>query len=131
MLKQFPNGFEMKRNILKSLSLLFVSIFFILCIQFLLFSVSFAETPSVKIIKPVNNAVFSQNENIAFEGNGFYPEDIMHKPWELIWTSNIDGVIGTVESFEVILTKGNHSITLKAIDYDNSYSTDQISITVE
>lgn len=121
----------MKRTLLKSWSLLFVPIIFILCIQFLLFSASFAEMPVAKIIKPENNAVFPENENIVFEGNGFYPDDIMHKPWELIWTSNIDGVVGTVESFEVILTKGNHLITLKAIDYDNSYSTDQISITVK
>ncbi len=121
----------MRKHILKLLQILCTLIVLVLCIHALLLSNSFAEAPAALIAMPNNNGIFSQYDDIVFQGGAYYTDDVDRKAKELIWTSNIDGVIGTGEQFTKTLSGGNHIITLKAVDIDSTFTTDKVSIVVE
>jgi hypothetical protein len=44
-----------------------------------------------------------------------------------VWTSSIDGPIGTGETFDAPLTAGVHTVTLTATDSDGNVGTDTVT----
>ena len=52
------------------------------------------------------------------------------EPATLVWTSSIEGQIGTGESFSALLSVGVHTITLTATNAGGAVATDQVTVTV-
>jgi PKD repeat protein len=75
------------------------------------------QSPSVSISAPTNDASVVQGASINFVGAGNDAEDGTLGGASLTWASNINGVIGTGNSFWTsALSVGNHTITLTAKD---------------
>jgi probable HAF family extracellular repeat protein len=74
------------------------------------------QVPSVAITSPTGN-YFNQGQSITFSGTATDPEDGSLSGASLVWTSSLDGQIGTGTSFSTsTLSLGNHTITLTATD---------------
>ena len=48
----------------------------------------------------------------------------------LVWTSSLDGMIGTGRSFNRVLSAGTNVITLRVTDSDGGTGTRSISLTI-
>nr|AGF93479.1 secreted protein containing PKD domain protein [uncultured organism] len=89
------------------------------------------EPPTATINAPKDGATFSKDESITFEGEGADTEDGKLTGDSLVWTSSIDGQIGTGESFSKSnLSTGTHTITLTATDSKRSSAKTHIQISV-
>ena len=88
--------------------------------------------PTAAITQPYEGSLHAGNDNIYFEGSATDPEDgLIASPSALAWTSDIDGTIGSGESFVTKgLTSGLHSITLVATDSNGATGSDSLSIQV-
>lgn len=87
--------------------------------------------PTVGITAPADSSSFNQGSFITFSGSGVDVEDGNLTGSSLVWTSSIDGQIGTGNSFTIKdLSIGNHAIRLTATDSASTADTDSISITV-
>jgi len=87
--------------------------------------------PTATITSPPNGANFTEGEEITFSGSGDDTEDGALTGDSLVWTSSIDGQIGTGSSFtKKDLSVGAHTITLTATDHDGTTETDTITITI-
>lgn len=88
-------------------------------------------TPEVTITEPEDGDSFAAGETITFTGEAFdqqYP-DLDDDAY--VWTSDIDGEIGTGPSFTTAnLSEGEHTITLTVTDPDEWVGEDSITITV-
>ena len=89
-----------------------------------------SEAPVVSIIKPSDNQVTSPLD-VTLEGVGTDHEDGELPETSLVWTSSIDGEIGTgtlitVENFSL----GTHTIRLRGTDTDNKQHVHSIYLTV-
>lgn len=98
-----------------------------------------AGAPTPVITSPVNGTLVAPGEMITLIGEATDPEDGVLSGASLEWSSNIDGVLGTGDSIQVILSSppGNiceagatHDITLKATDSDGKVVTVTIIIRV-
>ena len=87
------------------------------------------DSPVVFITIPADGATFDYGASIVFEGTAGDTED-GDLTASLIWTSNIDGQIGTVGSFSTTPSDGTHTITASVIDSGGKTGSDSISITV-
>lgn len=88
-------------------------------------------SPNATITSPKNDIIFNDGDNITFNGTSSDKEDGTLPGSSLVWTSSIDGQIGTGTSFTTSsLSVGTHTITLTAIDSNSAIGTDSISITV-
>ncbi|MEP6731647.1 MAG: PKD domain-containing protein [bacterium] len=82
------------------------------------------QPPSASITAPTNNAVVLIGTSVTFNGTGSDPEDGSLSGASLVWTSSIDGAIGTGASFSTsTLSAGTHTITLTAKDSHNATAT--------
>lgn len=87
--------------------------------------------PTATISAPATGASFVTGEEIGFEGSGEDPEDGALRGGALVWTSDLDGEIGTGTSFtRSDLTAGEHIITLTATDSEGASGADAVSIAV-
>jgi hypothetical protein len=87
--------------------------------------------PTATITSPTDHLTFNEGTLITFEGEAPDPEDGALSGSSLVWTSSIDGQIGTGESFSTSsLSVGTHTITLTATDSDGGSSSTSINITV-
>ena len=86
--------------------------------------------PVAAITYPATGATFSDTDLIVFTGTGTDDEDGNLYGSSLVWTSNIDGYIGTGTSFSTILTAGAHTINLTVTDSNGAAHSVTISITV-
>lgn len=87
--------------------------------------------PTATITSPADGSDFDEGVQIDFEGTGSDPDDGALTGSSLVWTSSIDGEIGSGESISRDdLSAGTHTITLTATDSDNRSGTDQITVTV-
>ena len=73
-------------------------------------------SPTAQINSPAWYAGFLTGDSISFNGSGDDSEDGNLLGLSLVWRSNVDGQIGTGESFTTTLSLGNHTITLEATD---------------
>ena len=88
------------------------------------------QPPNVTISQPSNNATFDENDSITFSATANDPED-GNVGASLVWTSSLDGQIGTGPSFSsTSLTTGTHTISAMAMDSVPQPGSDQITVTV-
>ena len=85
-------------------------------------------SPTVSISSPFDNSSFDSATVISFTGSASDIED--GEITNLIWTSSIDGDIGTGSSFSYPLSDGTHSITAQVTDTGGKTSSDSITVTV-
>jgi PKD repeat protein len=89
------------------------------------------EAPSVTISQPPDAAEFSDSETITFEGTATDSEDGTLTGNALVWSSSIDGEIGSGDSISSSsLTVGDHAITLTATDAQGQEGSVTVSIRV-
>jgi subtilisin len=89
----------------------------------------FNNPPTVNITAPVTGASFDFGTTIQFTGSATDTED-GNRTANLVWTSTIDGQIGTGGSFSKVLTTGTHTITATVADTGGKTDTRSISVTV-
>ena len=85
--------------------------------------------PSVTILSPQDGNRYDPNTIIGFAGEADDFEDGPLTGASLVWSSNIDGQIGTGTTVASQLSLGPHTITLTATDSNGAQ--DSVSITVE
>jgi len=88
------------------------------------------QAPSASITAPANGSSFVQGPGVSFAGTGNDPEDGALTGASLVWTSSLDGHIGTGVSFTRDLSGGTHTITLTATDSQGATGTAQVSVIV-
>lgn len=87
--------------------------------------------PIAQINSPEKNVSFSEGDFVSFAGNGTDNEDGDLPEDALIWSSDLDGQIGTGASFSTsMLSPGEHTITLTVTDKDNARATESIKLTI-
>ena len=83
--------------------------------------------PSLEIIEPQESSYFQHNELITFSANIIDGDN----PYELSWESDIDGIIGNGDSFDIDnLSLGNHEITVTYTDNLNADINSSFSINI-
>ena len=85
--------------------------------------------PLVTITAPAPGSGFSYNSSILFTGSASDVED-GNIAASLVWTSSINGQIGTGGSFSKVLSPGTHSITASATDSGGRTATASLTVTV-
>src|SRR5206468_6863597 len=89
------------------------------------------QAPSASITAPASGASFAQGASVTFTGTGTDPEDGTLSGASLVWTSSINGQIGTGASFSTAaLSAGTHTITLTAKDSKGATGTTTRTITI-
>lgn len=89
------------------------------------------ERPTATITSPADGSGFNQGAAILFAANARDDEDGTLNGDDLVWTSSIDGEIGTGTSFSRSnLSGGEHSISLTATDSDGEEVTRDIEIAI-
>ena len=95
--------------------------------------------PVPLIANPSPNAYFAPGQIITFEGNATDAEDGTLPGPSLEWSSNVDGLIGTGNSIQAVLSSASnpceygdvyHNITLKATDSSGNIEFDRIQVRV-
>jgi len=87
--------------------------------------------PIAYIENPADGASFDLGDAITFSGFGLDAQDGLLTGNSLVWTSDIDGQIGTGTTFSTTtLSAGVNIITLTATDSDSNTSTDSVTIIV-
>ena len=89
-----------------------------------------AANPTITIQNPDDGDTFSSSTSIPFVASASDPQDGPLSGSSIVWTSDLDGQIGTGEAFNTTLTVGAHQITATATDSDGKTGTDTIGITV-
>lgn len=87
------------------------------------------DAPTVSITSPADGSTFDSGATIDFAGTASDKED-GDLTASLVWTSSIDGQIGTGGSFSATLSDGNHTVTASVTDSGGKTGSDSISITV-
>ncbi|MCC6521329.1 MAG: hypothetical protein IT373_01585 [Polyangiaceae bacterium] len=87
--------------------------------------------PTVSIFHPGDGETRNySNGAFAFSGSATDLQDGALTGSALVWTSSLDGVIGTGAPFNYLPSVGVHVITLTATDSDLNEGTDSITITM-
>lgn len=86
--------------------------------------------PTAVISSPSNGAVFSSGQAISFTGSASDGED-GDLTSNLVWTSDLDGQIGSGGAFSVVLSTGLHQITASVVDSGGLSDSSVIGITVQ
>lgn len=89
------------------------------------------QPPMARIDNPGNNTVFTPLTNIVFNGIVNDLEDGVLPDTAIIWTSNIDGELGTGSSLNSLLTLGTHTISLTVTDSRGTSVTDNITVVIQ
>ncbi len=94
-------------------------------------SVSTNNPPTATINSPSDGSTYDESDSITFIGTGSDPEDGALSGASLTWSSDVDGVIGTGNTFSTgALSVNTHVIELEACDSEPLCSTDTITITI-
>lgn len=87
--------------------------------------------PLVTIIAPTENQSFNNGATVTLTGTGVDSEDGNLTGASLVWSSSVDGALGTGISLQTSsLTVGNHTLTLTGTDAGGKSSTDTVSIVI-
>ncbi len=87
--------------------------------------------PSVWIYQPQSETALNPYETVFLNGHAEDLEDGLLQGSNLVWTSNIDGFLGTGEQLilpGLWLTPGDHTITLTAVDGDGQLGTTSVEV---
>lgn len=86
---------------------------------------------TVEISSPTTGSSHVEGDDISFAGTATDPDGQALTGGDLVWTSDVDGQIGTGEAFTSDeLAEGSHTITLTATDSDDHEGTADVTITV-
>ena len=89
------------------------------------------QLPTASIVSPAVGVSVVQGTSVTFSGTGTDPEDGTLAGGSLVWTSSIDGAIGTGATFaKSNLSAGTHTISLKVTDSNAASVTATRLITV-
>jgi hypothetical protein len=96
------------------------------------FATTANQVPTALITSPAGS-YFNEGENIVFSGSGTDDQDGQLNGDALVWTSNIDGDIGTGPTLVTsALSADDHEISLSVTDSDgNTHTSDPLSIHIE
>jgi hypothetical protein len=121
----------------------FLAVLVLLCSLFLLLSCGGGSSgggdapnpnnssPVVQIVSPADGSNFAVGDEIQFSGSCSDNEDGVLSGSSLVWTSDLDGQIGTGETFNsTTLSTGSHQITLTGTDSNGAVGTDTVTIIV-
>jgi hypothetical protein len=86
--------------------------------------------PTVTITNPFSFSTHIQGDSIQFDATAEDPEDGPLSGASLVWTSNIDGRIGTGTSFNKVLSAGLNTITLTATDSQGATGSESITLII-
>ena len=87
--------------------------------------------PSVQILSPNQNQVFYPTQQVTLQGSAYDLEDGVLGDTAFVWSSSIDGVLGTGATLNTSeLSAGTHIITLTATDSNGMSSQAQRTIIV-
>lgn len=87
--------------------------------------------PEINITSPLDASTYVGGSTIEFSASASDAEDGSLSGNAIVWTSNLDGVIGTDTSFtSSILSTGNHNILVTATDSEGAQASDTISIQI-
>ncbi|MFC1741508.1 hypothetical protein ACFL3V_03155 [Nanoarchaeota archaeon] len=96
------------------------------------FDVDYQHPPEANITSPANGSVFQQGDDVNLTGNATDFEDGNLTKGSLVWSSSIDGLLGTGRHLMfATLTPGNHTINLTATDSFGLTSSASVDIEVE
>ncbi len=87
------------------------------------------QAPEINITSPANGSSVNDDETVTFTAAASDAED-GDLSQSIIWTSSIDGQLGSGSNLVVSLTEGTHQITASVTDADNATSENSISIIV-
>lgn len=85
--------------------------------------------PTVSISSPTDNASFVSGTSISFSASASDVED-GNISANLVWSSNLQGQIGTGAAFSAVLNDGTHTITASVTDSASQSGSDSVTITV-
>lgn len=89
------------------------------------------QAPVATIATPISSYSVVQGTTLTFSGSAVDPEDGVLSGASLVWTSNLNGVIGTGATFNSnVLAIGVHVITLTATDSRGATSTVSRTVTI-
>ena len=87
--------------------------------------------PTVSISAPADGSVVTEGDAVTFSGSASDAED-GDLSGSLVWTSDLDGQIGTGASFTTSgLSVGGHTVTASVTDSGGANGSDAVGITVE
>lgn len=87
--------------------------------------------PTATITAPAAGSSAVTGASVTFSGSASDPDDGALTGSALVWTSNLDGPIGTGATFaRSDLSGGSHSIVLTATDADGAIGADTVSLTI-
>lgn len=86
--------------------------------------------PTLTITSPSNGASVVEGVSITFSGSAMDEED-GNVGSSMVWTSNLDGQIGTGSDFGRVLSVGSHTITARVTDSRGATAEAQRSVKVE
>ena len=87
--------------------------------------------PETHILSPDANTTFLEGAPVILHSSGWDIEDLAIEGSDLVWTSNVDGVLGTGRLLIVSdLSVGAHLITVTANDTAGAIDTDQAAIII-
>jgi chitinase len=88
--------------------------------------------PIADILHPGDGETRDVGSDIPFIGGGTDAEDGQLPGGSLVWSSDLEGPIGTGENFTAQLTQvGTHTITLTVTDSDDNVGTETITLNME
>jgi hypothetical protein len=86
--------------------------------------------PTPAINHPADGEVRAAGTSIPFVGHATDPQDGVLTGSQLVWQSNLTGMIGTGEMLNAAMTQGIHTITLTATDTSNRSASVSITLNV-
>ncbi|RMG17467.1 MAG: hypothetical protein D6729_08850 [Deltaproteobacteria bacterium] len=86
------------------------------------------DSPVAVILHPGSGEIRRPGVPVAFGGEACDTEDGPLNGASLVWTSDVDGQIGTGNAFSTTLSTGRHIITLTATDSQGNTGTDSIEL---
>lgn len=89
-----------------------------------------SRSPVAAIFHPGDGETRAASGAIPFVGQGRDFEDGMRTGAALVWTSSIDGMIGTGTSFSRTLSPGTNVVTLTVTDSSGNTGTDTVTLTI-
>jgi len=89
-----------------------------------------AQSPVARINHPGDGETRPAAAPVPFVGLGRDAEDGMLMDRSLVWTSDLDGALGTGTSFAANLSPGTNVVTLTVTDSDGNTGTDTVTLTI-